>query len=78
MHTSTQAADTMEWTIERLRLLRADYAAGCAQLQELERQRNGLRDQLLRLDGAVTVLEEQLARSAQPLADATALHPESA
>ena len=68
----------MEWSMERLRVLRADYAAGCARLQELERQQSRLRDQLLRLEGAVTVLEEQLARSAQPVADTAALHPESA
>jgi len=51
----------MDWTIERLQELRTEYASGQARLLELEEQRDGLRDQMLRIDGAIRVLEEQLA-----------------
>ena len=51
----------MDWTIERLQELRSEYASGQAQLLELDKQRDGVRDQMLRIDGAIRVLEEQLA-----------------
>lgn len=53
----------MDWSIERLQQLRSEYAAGEAQLTELDRRRDGVRDQLLRIEGAIRVLEEQLADS---------------
>jgi septal ring factor EnvC (AmiA/AmiB activator) len=50
----------MDWCIERLRELREEYAAGEAQLKEVERQRAHVCEQLLRIEGAMRVLEEQL------------------
>jgi septal ring factor EnvC (AmiA/AmiB activator) len=58
----------MDWSIERLQQLRSDYAAGETELAELDRHRDGVRDQLLRIEGAIRVLEEQLADSPE-LAD---------
>lgn len=57
----------MEWTIERLQELRAEHASGMSRLAEIERHGAGVRDQLLRIEGAIKVLEEQLA-AAPPLA----------
>lgn len=51
----------MDWCIERLQELRGEYAAGETQLQEIERHRGHVHDQLLRIEGAIRVLEEQLA-----------------
>lgn len=49
------------WAIERLQQLRGEYAAGETQLAEVERHRAAVHDQLLRIEGAIRVLEEQLA-----------------
>jgi len=51
----------MDWTIERLHVLRGEYAAGESQLAEVDRHRERVREQLLRIEGAIRVLEEQLA-----------------
>lgn len=51
----------MEWTIERLQQLRGEYAAGESQLAEIERHHQHVREQLLRIEGGIRVLEEQLA-----------------
>ena len=51
----------MDWTIERLQVLRGEYAAGETQLAEVDRHREHVREQLLRIEGAIRVLEEQLA-----------------
>jgi septal ring factor EnvC (AmiA/AmiB activator) len=51
----------MDWTIDRLQQLRSEYASGQTQLAEVERHRDQLREQLLRIQGAIRVLEEQLA-----------------
>lgn len=67
----------MDWTIDRLAELRMDYDAGHEQLLELERQGTRTRAQLLRIEGAVRVLEEQLA-AAPEFAATTPLRPESA
>lgn len=48
----------------RLQELRQEYARGQTHLQELELQAAGLRETLLRISGAVQVLEEMLAGSA--------------
>jgi hypothetical protein len=66
---NTSLADTMlmnsgtlEWAIGRLAELRSEYAAGNARLAELARQREELRAVVLRIEGAIGVLEEQVAR----------------
>lgn len=55
----------MNRSVERLQQLRTEYAAGESQLAELDRHRDGVRDQLLRIEGAIRVLEEQLAESSE-------------
>lgn len=51
----------MDWTIQRLEHLRTEYASGESQLLEIERHRDSVRDQMLRIEGAMRVLEEHLA-----------------
>ena len=53
----------MDWTIERLQQLRVEYAQGQSRLVELQEEGERIRDQLLRIDGAIRVLEEQLSGS---------------
>lgn len=45
---------------ERLNHLRAEFAAGQEILAELERRRENVRQRLLRMSGAIQVLEELL------------------
>ncbi len=52
----------------RLNELTAEFEAGQKLLAELEARQAALRDTLLRLDGAITVLTEEL-RAADPAAD---------
>jgi predicted nuclease with TOPRIM domain len=49
----------------RLGELQREYEQGKARLRELERQQRHLEDQLLRVSGAVQVLEEVLAHSGE-------------
>jgi len=65
----------MDWTIERLQELRGEYAAGEAQLAEIERRGAHLHEQLLRIEGAVRVLEEQLAAAPDFVPDQMAPQP---
>ena len=51
----------MEWTLNRLEQLRADLARGTSQLAEMTRRQSELRDTVLRVEGAIRVLEEQIA-----------------
>jgi prefoldin subunit 5 len=55
---------------QRLTELRAEYARGERQLAALDQQRQTLRDTLLRISGAIQVLEElqaaQGAEASQP------------
>lgn len=47
---------------ERLAQLKAEYEAGQKMLAELEQKQQHLRDTLLRISGAILVLEEELDR----------------
>ena len=71
-----RAEDPVEWTLKRLEELRADLARGTTQLAELGRRQSALRDDVLRVEGAIRVLEEQLAAGA-PLTGEPALSPGS-
>ena len=53
----------MDWALQRLRELRSAYADGEAELLQLERQRAQVQDTLLRVAGAIQVLEELIAAS---------------
>lgn len=64
----------MDWTIQRLQQLRGEYASGESQLAELDGHRQGVCEQLLRIEGAIRVLEEQLA-AAPEFAGATQGQP---
>jgi hypothetical protein len=52
-----------EWALARLRELRSEYAGGEAELLQLERHRAAIQDSLLRVAGAIHVLEELVAAS---------------
>ena len=53
----------IDWAIQRLEELRNEYAAGQSQLQSLEQRQIQIRDSMLRIDGAIQVLEEMVHRS---------------
>src|SRR5262245_19105156 len=61
---------------QRLRDLKAEYAAGQQMLTDLETRQATLRETLLRISGAIQVLEEELAKTAQD--SAAALAPNAA
>jgi len=48
----------------RLEVLKTEFETGQARLRELDRQESILRESLLRISGAVQVLEELLAEGA--------------
>ncbi|MBW8873929.1 MAG: hypothetical protein JF614_03120 [Acidobacteria bacterium] len=50
---------------KRLEELRAEFEAGQKMLTELETKRENLRQTLLRISGAVQILEEELAKVAE-------------
>jgi hypothetical protein len=54
---------TVDWALDRLRELRGEYAEGEARLLELDGQRGRLEDAMLRVAGAIQVLEELIAAS---------------
>jgi hypothetical protein len=51
------------WAIERLRELRAEYANGEMQALELDERRMQLRESMLRIGGAIQVLDELIEQS---------------
>jgi septation ring formation regulator EzrA len=51
----------------RLAELRQEYQKGHAQLQELVKQESFLRETLLRISGAIQVIEEMLAQGQENL-----------
>jgi predicted nuclease with TOPRIM domain len=50
----------------RLEELKSEFEAGQARLRELEAQEARLRETMLRISGAIQVLEEELAHEAEP------------
>jgi hypothetical protein len=62
----------------RLAELRQEYEAGKAKSRELERQRMELHETMLRISGAIQVLEEELAPSAAQDAPSSAIPLDSA
>jgi hypothetical protein len=60
-----------EQLTNRLRELKAEYEAGQTKLAEVESQANSLRSTMLRISGAIQVLEEELAKAngSAPVAD---------
>lgn len=54
---------------QRLNSLKTEYAAGQKMLADLEAQQANLRDTLLRISGAIQVLEETLSETDTPEAD---------
>jgi septal ring factor EnvC (AmiA/AmiB activator) len=54
---------------QRLKELTAEFEAGQQMLAELEARQAALRDTLLRLDGAITVLREELEAADQARED---------
>lgn len=52
-----------DWAMHRLTELRTEYADGEAQLAQLDRHRAQVQGAILRLSGAIQVLEELIAAS---------------
>ena len=52
-----------DMAIERLRELRTEYAAGETRLRDLQEEQGRLRDSMLRISGAIQVLEEMIQQS---------------
>jgi prefoldin subunit 5 len=65
---------------QRLQQLKAEFETGQTMLADLEQKRATLQQTLLRISGAIQVLEEMLAaetvagNSAEPVVDATTAH----
>ena len=59
-HDRLELSDTHTLLAQRLHELRQEFARGEEQLTELDRKRAQVRDTLLRISGAVQVLEELL------------------
>lgn len=61
----------------RLQTLREEFDKGQRQLEQLERQRQDVRDTLLRISGAIQALEE-LSAGASPAHNGHTVEPASA
>jgi chromosome segregation ATPase len=62
-----------EQLTQRLQQLKAEYESGQKMLTELEQQQRTLRDTLLRISGAIQVLEEELGQAETPTDGAPAV-----
>src|SRR6266436_4924608 len=64
-------SNMQEQLTNRLKELKAEFEAGQKKLAEIEGQANDLRTTMLRISGAIQVLEEELAKAsgAEPSAD---------
>lgn len=51
---------------QRLNQLKAEFEAGQKMLAELEAKQANIRETMLRISGAIQVLEEELAKASQP------------
>ena len=58
---------------QRLKELKAEFEAGQKMMADLEAKRANLRDTLLRITGAMQVLEEELGRGSDAHAETAAL-----
>lgn len=56
---------------QRLQELKAEYESGQKMLADLEARQEELRNTLMRISGAITILEEVLAPEDKPSADCT-------
>jgi hypothetical protein len=66
----TQTAEVAERAETQLEILRKEFEAGERRLAELERQRTQLTETMLRISGAIQVLEDVLGQSeAEPAAE---------
>jgi hypothetical protein len=54
----------LDWAFEKLQALRSEYLAAETQARELQIKQSQTRDQLLRLSGAMQILEEMVEHSA--------------
>jgi hypothetical protein len=55
-----------EQLTNRLSQLKAEYESGETMLAELEQKQRALRETLLRISGAIQVLDEELGRAESP------------
>jgi len=60
---------------KRLDELRKEYVRGLNELRELEARQTNLRQTMLRISGAIQVIEEELRRS-ETATETAAAHPE--
>lgn len=66
-----------EKLLERLKALKHEYNLGEKAVGDLEAKQNSLKETLLRISGAIQVLEELLAEPDQPDAAKTSIAQES-
>jgi hypothetical protein len=58
---------------QRLKQLRSEFEAGQKMLAELEARQASLRETLLRIKGAINIVEEELAKADQSSSDQSKL-----